>query len=162
MSPAPTEILIRAFRPGDEEAFRLLNEAWITRFFALEEKDRATLGDPQKDILQSGGHILFAQRGTELVGCCALMSMDSYSFELAKMAVVETCQGQGIGARLIEATIELARSLGARRVYLESNSKLGPALHLYRRFGFRDLPADITLPPSPYARADVRMELFLR
>lgn len=162
MSAASTsEILIRAFRPGDEAAFRRLNEAWITRFFVLEEKDRATLGDPQKYILQPGGQILFAQCGAELVGCCALMRMESDSYELAKMAVDEGFQGKGIGGRLIEATIDLARSLGARRLYLESNSGLGPALHLYRRFGFRDI-VDDGLPPSPYARADVRMELFLR
>lgn len=160
MSSAPTpEVLIRAFRPGDEAAFRRLNEAWITRFFVLEEKDNATLGDPRKYILQPGGHILFAQRGADLVGCCALMRLTPDSFELAKMAVDEAFQGQGIGGRLIEAAIELARSLGTRRLYLESNSKLAPALHLYRRFGFRDVPAD---EPSPYARADVRMELLLR
>jgi hypothetical protein len=28
-------------------AFRTLNEEWITRYFALEEKDIETLGDPK-------------------------------------------------------------------------------------------------------------------
>jgi hypothetical protein len=60
-SSTHAEVLIRAFRPGDELAFRQLNEAWITRFFVLEAKDKATLGDPQKHILQPGGQILFAQ-----------------------------------------------------------------------------------------------------
>jgi hypothetical protein len=48
-------ILIRPFQPGDELAFRALNEAWITRFFVLEEKDRLTLGDPQKYIRRTHG-----------------------------------------------------------------------------------------------------------
>ena len=54
----------------------------------------------------------------------------------------------------------MARKLGACRLYLETNSKLTPALRLYAHFGFRTIAED-TLPPSPYARADVRMELVL-
>lgn len=154
------DILIRPFRPGDELAFRLLNEAWITRFFVLEEKDRLTLGDPQKYILQPGGQILFAQLADELVGCCALMRINSETFEIAKMAVAETAQGRGLGKRLMQASIDLARQLGARRLYLETNSKLAPALAVYAHFGFRKLD-EASLPPSPYARADVRMELLL-
>jgi GNAT superfamily N-acetyltransferase len=162
MSPqaTPGKVLIRPFRPGDETAFRLLNEAWITRFFVLEEKDRLTLGDPQKYILQPGGQILFAQLADETIGCCALMRLDPDSFEIAKMAVAESAQGRGIGKLLLQGTIDLARTLGGRRLYLETNSKLTPALRLYAHFGFRAIPAN-TLPPSPYARADVHMELLL-
>ena len=154
------EILIRAFRPGDEAAFRTLNEAWITRLFALEPKDHLVLGDPQKYILTPGGQILLAERTGETVGCCALMRLDDASFELAKMAVAENAQGLGVGKKILAAAIELARQLDTRRLYLETNSKLAPALHLYEHFGFRTLPEE-SLPPSPYARADVRMELKL-
>jgi GNAT superfamily N-acetyltransferase len=156
----PADILIRPFRPGDEAAFRLLNEAWITRFFVLEEKDRLVLGDPQMYILQPGGQILFAQLADELVGCCALMRLDPEAFEVAKMAVAESMQSRGLGKRLMQASIDLARQLGARRLYLETNSKLAPALRIYAHFGFRTID-DSSLPPSPYARADVRMELLL-
>ena len=156
-----SNVLIRPFQSADEAAFRVLNEAWITRFFVLEEKDRLTLGDPQKYILQPGGQILFAQLANEIVGCCALMRLDPESFEIAKMAVIESAQGHGIGKLLMQGSIDLARNLGARRLYLETNSKLAPALRLYANFGFRTI-ADDTLPPSPYARADVRMELLLR
>jgi GNAT superfamily N-acetyltransferase len=156
----PNEILIRTYQPGDESAFRTLNEAWITRFFALEAKDHLVLGDPQKYILRPGGQILFAQLADRIVGCCALMYLDSETFEVAKMAVADSAQGHGVGKLLLQGAIDLARSLGARRLYLETNSQLTPALHLYDHFGFRLIPED-TLPPSPYARADVRMELLL-
>ncbi len=151
---------IREFQPGDEAAFRLLNEAWIKRFFVIEEKDRLTLGDPQKYILQPGGQILFVELSHQVVGCCALMRMDSQTFELAKMAVAESAQGLGLGKLLMQESIDLARKLGARRLYLETNSKLTTAIHLYSHFGFRTI-AEGTLPPSPYARANVRMELLL-
>lgn len=160
LETAPANVLIRAFQPGDESAFRLLNEAWITRYFVLEPKDNLVLGDPQKFILQPGGQILFAQLADEIVGCCALMWMGAGSFELAKMAVAESTQRRGIGKLLLQGSIDLARKLGARRLYLETNSKLTPALRLYAQLGFKTIPEG-TLPPSPYARADVRMELLL-
>ena len=102
LDPAPGNVLIRTFQPGDEAAFRVLNEAWITRFFVLEAKDRLTLGDPQKYILQAGGQILLAQLADEIIGCCALMHLDPESFEIAKMAVAESAQGRGIGKLLMQ------------------------------------------------------------
>lgn len=38
-----TEVTIRDFRPGDEAAFRTLNEEWITRYFAVEPKEKEVL-----------------------------------------------------------------------------------------------------------------------
>ncbi len=57
------------------------------------------------------------------------------------------------------AAVERAKAAGAPRLYLETNSGLAPALALYRSFGFAEIsPAE----PSPYARADVVMELRLQ
>jgi ribosomal protein S18 acetylase RimI-like enzyme len=79
-------------------------------------------------------------------------------FEVAKMAVTDAHKGRGIGRELMAACIERAHAAGAPRLYLETNSSLAPALGLYRRFGFQNAkPAE----PSPYARADVMMELRL-
>ena len=52
--------------------------------------------------------------------------------------------------------IEIAPSLGARRLYIETNSALAPAIRVYEKFGFRHL-ADGEHPVSPYVRADVFM-----
>lgn len=68
--------------------------------------------------------------------------------------------GAGIGRRLLAATIEGARALGARRLYLETNSKLATAIHLYESLGFRHVPPE-RVTPSPYARSNVQMELHL-
>ncbi len=55
------EIAFRLFQPGDAEAFRELNEAWIARYFRLEEQDRIQLGDPES-VLRHGGQIVMAVR----------------------------------------------------------------------------------------------------
>ena len=153
------ELTIREFRPGDEAAFRTLNEEWIIRHFALEPKDVASLAGPQRTILDRGGRIFLAVRAGQTVGCCALLSMSPGEFEVAKMAVTESCQGAGIGRLLLAKTIEAARASGARRLYLETNRKLAPAIRLYESLGFRDVPPE-RIVLSPYARADVYMELY--
>jgi len=76
------------------------------------------------------------------------------------MAVAPEWQGSGIGRKLLQAVVEAARSAGARRLYLETNHVLAPAIRLYRSIGFAPLPPN-RIVPSPYARADVYMEMFL-
>jgi GNAT superfamily N-acetyltransferase len=108
-------------------------------------------------ILAAGGHILMAERGSETVGCCALIREGDDMFELAKMAVSPAAQGQGIGVLLGRAALEHARRAGADRVELVTNSALAPAIHVYRKLGFVHVPVGA----SEYARADVRMVCVL-
>ncbi len=154
------EIVLREFRPGDEDAFRRLNEEWITRFFKLEPKDLQALSDPRRSILEKGGRILLAFRGDDALGCCALLPMEHGVYEVGKMAVTEHAKGQGVGRRVMEFAIEVARGLGAKGLYLETNHGLLPAIGLYRSVGFRDVPAERVIP-SLYERADVYMEMAL-
>ena len=148
------------FEPQFAEAFRTLNEAWITRYFTLEDKDRQILGDPVGQIIARGGSILFAVEGQTPVGCVALIPMADGGAELAKMAVDPASHGRGCAKALMSACVARARETGAHRLYLETHSSLAPAIGLYRATGFTDVPADCA-PPSPYARCDVRMELAL-
>jgi GNAT superfamily N-acetyltransferase len=64
-----------------------------------------------------------------------------------------------VGRRLLQFAIDHARRLGARRLYLESNTKAAAAIHLYEELGFAHLPA--SAHHSKYARADTFMEMFL-
>ena len=62
---ATPAITFRRFEPGDEIAFRELNEVWIVRHFTLEEPDRKVLGDPANYILKPGGEILMVDEDRE-------------------------------------------------------------------------------------------------
>ena len=76
-------------------------------------------------------------------------------FELTKMAVQPGLRGAGIGRRLMEGALAAFRARRGRELFLESSSKLGPALQLYASVGFVHRPAP--RPGSHYARADVYM-----
>jgi putative acetyltransferase len=160
LTASTDRVIIREFQPGDEVAFRKLNEEWITRYFRLEEKDEQALADPQSTILASGGRIFFAHIDDHCVGCCGLLRSGANEFEVAKMAVTSSCQGSGIGRKLLQAATEAARSAGARRLYLETNHILTPAIRLYQSIGFNPVPPERTVP-SPYLRSDVSMEMTL-
>ncbi|MBS1821603.1 MAG: GNAT family N-acetyltransferase [Acidobacteria bacterium] len=153
-----TAIKLRSFQPGnvaDAAAFRSLNEWWIEKYFGLEQHDREMLGDPEGHVLAKGGHIFFAIGDEGLVGCCGLTFVSPGVYEVVKMAVAPGWQGAGVGRKLLTYTVEQGRALGAHRLYLETNSSLSNAIHLYESLGFRHLPPR----PSPYVRANVFMEL---
>lgn len=158
INPTFSNVVIRVFQPGDEVAFRELNEAWIAKYFVIEEAERDILNDPVGNILAIGGQIFMATTEGVSVGCCALIPMQPDGFELAKMAVAEDLRGKGIGRKLLEFAIVQARRLGASRLYLETNRKLANAIHLYESVGFEHVSPDQVIP-SPYARANVFMEL---
>jgi len=158
-SPCAPEVSIREFQSGDEGSFRALNEEWITRYFRIETKEKEILADPKGTILDRGGKIFFAIADGRCVGCCALRRINKAEYEVAKMAVMPAFQGIGIGRRLLLAVLEAGRKIGARRLYLETNHILTPAIRLYESVGFKHIPP-LRVTPSDYARADVYMELF--
>jgi GNAT superfamily N-acetyltransferase len=148
--------VIIPYRDDLAPAFAALNEAWIQELFTLEEPDRKVLRSPRAAIVDPGGQIFFALDGDAVVGTAAGIRVAPTRFELAKMAVAPSHQGQGLGRLLGQAVIDHARLAGADSVFLVTNSALQTAIQLYQRLGFVRAP----LPqPSEYARADVYMEL---
>jgi GNAT superfamily N-acetyltransferase len=138
------------------QAFRALNEEWLNKFFTLEPKDVELLSDPKKQIIEPGGMIFFAEYNGAIVGTVALIPHEHRVFELGKMAVTESAQGLGIGRALLEHCIAYARQNNAEKLFLYSNTKLGSAIHLYRTFGFAEVP----LGDSSYIRTNIKMELL--
>lgn len=142
------------FEPAHAAAFHDLNVAWISKYFVIEAKDREVLENPDDKIIAKGGRIFMALKDGQAVGCAALLKMADGGYEVAKMTVSENLRGSGLGRMLMQRCIDVGAELGASRLYLETNSSLGPALGLYRAMGFQDLAPTET----PYVRADVFME----
>ncbi len=138
--------------------FASLNYEWIEKYFSVEKHDREILDDPRKFVIAPGGRIFMAIVSGLAAGTVALIPAGDGVLELTKMAVAPEFRGMGIGNKLMERSIEYARSNGIQTVFLESHRSLQPALALYRKFGFVEVPTD---PGSEYARADIRMELAI-
>ncbi len=152
------KVKIITYSSKHQKQFKKLNEEWITQYFKIEKADSLALDNPKEYILDRGGHILVAIYNNELVGVCALLKTDNVcDFELAKMAVSPKAQGLGIGWLLGNAIINKAISLGAKKIYLESNTILAPAIKLYQKLGFEKVSGY----PTPYERCNIQMVLKL-
>ena len=141
-------------------AFKTINQEWIERYFEMEEMDLKALDHPKEYIINKGGHILVALLDEEPVGVCALIKMNhpDYDYELAKMGVSPKAHGKGIGYLLGKTLVEKAQNLGARTLYLESNTILKPAINLYKKLGFIEIKGMET----PYKRCDIQMAMHLQ
>lgn len=157
MNDSNNEVKIINYKPQYKEAFKTLNEEWIKTFFVMEAGDYKLLDNPEEEILNKGGHIVFALVNDEAVGTCALMKSEHEPlvYELAKMAVSPKAQGKKIGYLLGTTLIEKAKELNAEKIVLETNSVLMPAIKLYEKLGFRYVP----ITNAGYDRVDVQMQL---
>lgn len=138
--------------------FATLNKEWIEKFFELEDKDKYVLSNPEEAILAYGGQIFFAIAEEGVVGTCALVKVNDHTFELSKMAVTETFRGMGIGALLMAHAIAVARARRVKDLVLYSNTSLNSALHMYRKFGFKEVPKT----DFHSKRANIKMHLSLK
>ena len=136
--------------------FEKLNRSWIEQYFWMEPIDVAVLQDPESHIIKKGGAILMATVDDEIAGTVALKFVEPEVYEFTKMAVAEEFRGQKVGLALAEAAIEKAGTLGARKIILYSSTKLVPAINLYRKLGFVEVPLD-----GSYQRSDIKMQLIL-
>ena len=145
------------YRVEHATTFRDLNYEWINKHFEVEESDSAMLEDPGKHIIAKGGYIVIATYKSSVVGTCALIRHDANRAELAKMAVDDSAKGKGIGYLLGQRCVDKARELNFREVFLESNTKLTPAINLYKKLGFKRIIGE----PSPYVRCNIQMSLTI-
>jgi ribosomal protein S18 acetylase RimI-like enzyme len=144
------------YRAEHQPWFEKLNRTWIEQYFHMEKIDFDVLQHPELHILAHGGTILMAQVDDQIAGTVALKFSAPGVFEFTKMAVDEQHRGKKIGLVLAEAAIDKVKEMGGHTIILYSHTSLQPALHLYRKLGFREVPVD-----GPYKRSDIKMELKL-
>lgn len=156
-----TDLAVQILCYEDQYAqdFARLNYEWLEEFFVIEKHDREQLDHPKTEIINKGGEILFAKLDQSIVGTVALIPDGNGIFELAKMAVTSSLRGQKIGNKLMQAAISYSERNAIQQIFLESNTKLDPAIHLYRKYGFKEVPSTGC---SAYARCNIRMVLDLK
>ncbi len=138
--------------------FTALNKAWLQKYFEVEPIDEEMLANPRQYFINSGGYIFFALYNNEVAGTFALLRSSDTVFELSKMAVNEKFQGKQIGNAMMEFCLQEAKNLQLEKVILYSNTLLEPAIHLYKKYGFKEVPNFI----SEYKRANIKMEISIK
>ena len=104
------------------------------------------------------GRLLLAEYDGQLAGCVALHKWDDGICEMKRLYLRPSFRGKGLGRAIAEKIIAEARSIGYRRMRLDTIEPLmKDAVEMYRKLGFREIAP---YRPNPIAGA-MYMELQL-
>jgi len=123
--------------------------------------------DPTTDdlytLFQTPGSIYWiALDGSEIIGGCGIFptpALPAGCAELVKFYLAAEYRGKGIGRLLMSKSIDSARELGYKQIYLESMPELGKAISMYEKAGFRSI--DHPMGKSGHFGCDIWMLMDL-
>ena len=81
---------------------------------------------------------VIAKENSDVVGFAGIsICLDEAT--LNNIVVKKSCRGRGIGGELLESLIDICGDLNAKTLTLEVDASNEPAIHLYEKFGFKNL-----------------------
>ncbi len=136
-------VLIREIKKEDNSYLALLIREVFDEHGAPHHG--TVYSDPTTDNLnalfsKSRSAIFVAEKDNRICGCCAIYpteGLDNDTAELAKFYLYPAYRGKGIGRALMEKCFEAAKSLGYKRLYIESMPQFAKAVKMYEKQGFR-------------------------
>ena len=93
-----------------------------------------------------GGRLLLAIEESaevpgEAIGCAALRKWEPDACEMKRLYVRPAFRGKGAGRELVGSLISEARSIGYKRLLLDTLPSMKESHRLYRTLGFREISA---------------------
>ena len=153
------EIVILDYRIALKKHFKELNYEWLKEYFKVEKHDEEILSDPYGIIVKSGGCVIFAKLGRQVVGTCALIRHRDGNHELSKLAVTREARGRFVGTKLVTAVIERARESEVETLYLETSPEDQRVISFFESLGFKKMENNPL--PARYKRPRITMCLNL-
>lgn len=130
--------IVAAASPDQWQAARRLLEHYQASLdFALDFQDfgheletlQGEYGDPD-------GVFLLAEDGDTPMGCVALRRFSQDACEMKRLFTLPAASHQGLGRKLAEAVIAVAKERGYRRMLLDTVPSMAAAQRLYAQLGF--------------------------
>jgi putative acetyltransferase len=147
---------IREGDPLSPEARALIREldAFNSELYPAESNHF----DSPETLARGKGIFLVVEQGGEIVGCGAAKHCGGWA-ELKRMYLLPKARGGGIALAMLVRLLDWARSEGLPLARLETGNVSVGALRLYRRAGFKEIPAFPPYKPDPLS---IFMERALR
>lgn len=89
-----------------------------------------------------GSHMWVAEWNGKIVGMVGVIHNETHKpgvAELQRMSVSTTCRKMGIARKLLDQLIKHAREEGLEKIVLKTTSAQGPAIGLYKKYGFKHI-----------------------
>lgn len=144
------------YDPKYKDDFVEMNKRWISEMFVIEQEDIRQLENIEPYI-QKGGQIFFAvDDDGGVMASCMIAPRPDGDWEIMKFTARGMYTGTGAGSACLKACIDYAREQCLDKVLIVSNRKCEHAVHLYRKYGFTEIPVD--KEKFPFDRADIAFE----
>ncbi|WP_291779081.1 GNAT family N-acetyltransferase [Cecembia sp.] len=123
---------------------------WMYQIKALEEQ-----------VLEKGHVFLIANEGEKSLGFCAyeLHAKSLYKTKIHKIYILPEAQGKGIGKKLIQEVVKIAKRNGDTHLFLNVNKYNRAAIDFYLRLGFYEDFHEVIDIGNGFVMDDVVMEL---
>ncbi len=145
---------IISFTEKYRQDFIDINTDWIvSNFGSLEEHDIEAFKKIDEQM-QAGAMIFFAIENDTVLATCMAMPMEGTTWEICKLGANKNVPHKGAGSAVFEASMKWAINHGAERLFIVTNTKLKPALHIYEKYGFKE----IKLTDYRYTRGNIALE----
>lgn len=145
-------IQIRSFEPADQSRVRELIEQGLQEHFGyLDRSLNPDLDDLQATYISSGGTILVAEVGQNIVGTGALICAGEHTARLVRVSVDHRWRKRGIARTVVSHLIELATENQYHEIIVETNLDWYAAITLYQQLGFIE-----------YAQDDISLHMILK
>jgi putative acetyltransferase len=136
------EFLFATTKEEYKAAAELFREyaVWLNIDLSFQNFEKEMQGLEAMYSLPHGGIILCKEAGA-FIGCVGIRKIDSENAEMKRMWIQPGHQGKGIGNALLKKATELAKTCGYKKIKLDTLNTMTPAMNLYKRNGFVEIPA---------------------
>ena len=135
---------VRAAKNSDSNdikvvVFEVLREYGLTPDPGTTDKDLDAI---EEYYHNNHGYFGVVEREGNIVATVGIYKINETTCELRKMYALPSQRGRGLGKYLVKFSLEKARTLGYKRMVLETDTSLFQAIALYKAFGFKEYKPD--------------------
>jgi len=141
-------------------AYDIFNETRPLEEMIAYYDSRGTLDDLhdiQTSYFDNSGVFLVTTDNGEIIGTGAIRKLDGDICELKRLWLLTEYHGRGLGYRMLQELLAIARERGYKYMRLETDAVAqSRAVEFYKRIGFHETPI-----PNATPDGDIMMEMML-
>jgi ribosomal protein S18 acetylase RimI-like enzyme len=115
------------------------------------------MNDIQRNYFENGGIFLVMTDHDQIICTGAIRKLDGDTCELKRLWLLTEYHGRGLGYRMLQELLTIARERGYKHMRLETDAVAqSRAVEFYKRIGFHEIPIPNSTPDE-----DIMMEMAL-